>query len=39
VKIPKLTQQRLDEILDKINQKGIEGLTPEEKEFLRKASE
>lgn len=39
VKIPKLTQQRLDEILDKINQKGMEGLTPEEKEFLRKASE
>jgi membrane associated rhomboid family serine protease len=39
VKIPKSTQQRLDEILDKINQKGMDGLTPEEKEFLRKASE
>ncbi|MCA6467948.1 MAG: rhomboid family intramembrane serine protease [Chitinophagaceae bacterium] len=39
VKIPKSTQQRLDEILDKINQQGMDGLTPEEKEFLRKASE
>jgi len=39
VKIPKSTQQRLDEILDKINQQGMEGLTDEEKDFLRKASE
>jgi len=39
VKIPKSTQQRLDEILDKINQQGMEGLSDEEKDFLRKASE
>ncbi|MFM9021444.1 MAG: DUF6576 domain-containing protein [Sediminibacterium sp.] len=29
----------MDEILDKINQQGMDGLTQEEKEFLRKASE
>lgn len=39
VKKPNLTQQKLDEILDKINQKGYDTLTEEEKEFLRKASE
>jgi hypothetical protein len=39
VKKPNLTQQKLDEILDKINQRGYETLTEEEKEFLRKASE
>lgn len=39
VKKPNLTQQKLDEILDKINQKGYETLTEEEKEFLKKASE
>jgi membrane associated rhomboid family serine protease len=39
VKKPNLTQQKLDEILDKINQKGYDTLTEEEKEFLKKASE
>lgn len=39
VKKPNLTQAKLDEILDKINQRGYESLTPEEKEFLKKASE
>ncbi|WP_207632607.1 rhomboid family intramembrane serine protease [Foetidibacter luteolus] len=38
-KKPHFTQQRLDEILDKINQKGYHFLTDEEKEFLKKASE
>lgn len=38
-RIPKVTQQKLDAILDKINQQGIDQLTEEEKEFLRKASE
>ena len=32
-------QQRVDEILDKINQKGFEFLTEEEKKILKKASE
>jgi Rhomboid family len=31
-------QEKLDAILDKIKQKGIEGLTPEEKNFLAEAS-
>lgn len=35
---PNLTQQRLDDILDKINQQGYQFLTDEEKEFLKKAS-
>jgi membrane associated rhomboid family serine protease len=39
VKKPNLTQQKLDEILDKINQKGYDTLSDEEKEFLKKASE
>lgn len=39
IKKPNLTQQKLDEILDKINQKGYDTLTEEEKEFLKKASE
>lgn len=39
VKKPNLTQSKLDEILDKINQHGYEKLTEEEKEFLKKASE
>lgn len=34
-----VTQQRVDELLDKINQKGYHFLTDDEKEFLRKASE
>ncbi len=37
-KTPHITQQRLDEILDKINQKGFHLLTEEEKDFLKKAS-
>jgi membrane associated rhomboid family serine protease len=39
VKKPNLTQQKLDEILDKINQKGYDSLSEEEKQFLKKASE
>ncbi len=39
VKKPNLTQQKLDAILDKINQDGYDSLTDEEKEFLKKASE
>jgi membrane associated rhomboid family serine protease len=35
---PNVTQQRVDEILDKINQDGYDSLTDEEKELLRKAS-
>ncbi|HEX6916126.1 MAG TPA: rhomboid family intramembrane serine protease [Chitinophagaceae bacterium] len=38
-KKPNLTQQKLDEILDKINQRGYDTLTEEEKAFLKKASE
>lgn len=34
-----VTQQKLDEILDKINQNGYHFLTDEEKEFLKKASQ
>jgi membrane associated rhomboid family serine protease len=34
-----VTQQRIDEILDKINQKGYDQLTEEEKQLLKKASE
>lgn len=34
-----VTQQRVDEILDKINQRGYHFLTEEEKQILRKASE
>lgn len=37
-KISNITQQKLDAILDKINQKGYQFLTDEEKEFLKKAS-
>lgn len=36
--IPKVTQQRVDELLDKINIKGYHSLTDEEKNFLKKAS-
>jgi membrane associated rhomboid family serine protease len=39
VKKPNLTQQKLDEILDKINQRGYDSLSEEEKEFLKKASD
>ena len=38
-KTPNITQQRVDEILDKINQKGYNFLTDAEKEVLRKAAE
>lgn len=34
-----ITQQRIDEILDKINQKGYHFLTDEEKNILKRASE
>lgn len=37
-KTPHVTQQRIDELLDKISQKGYFSLTEEEKEFLKKAS-
>ncbi|MDE3234367.1 MAG: rhomboid family intramembrane serine protease [Bacteroidota bacterium] len=37
-KTPNVTQQRLDDILDKINQQGYHMLTDEEKEFLKRAS-
>ncbi|HEX8357840.1 MAG TPA: rhomboid family intramembrane serine protease [Segetibacter sp.] len=37
-KTPLLTQDRIDNILDKINHKGYHSLTEEEKEFLKKAS-
>lgn len=39
IKRPVITQQRIDEILDKINQKGINHLSEEEKSILDKASE
>lgn len=35
----KITQSRVDELLDKIGQKGYDALTKEEQEFLRKVSE
>ena len=37
-KTPLVTQQRVDELLDKIHHKGYYSLTEEEKEFLKKAS-
>lgn len=37
-KTPHITQQRIDDLLDKINNKGYNSLTDEEKEFLKKAS-
>ncbi len=37
-KTPRFSQQKLDEILDKINEHGYHFLTDEEKEFLKKAS-
>ena len=37
-KTPNLSQQRVDEILDKINMHGFNSLTPEEKDLLKKAS-
>lgn len=38
-RIPNITQKRIDEILDKINQQGYRFLTDEEKEILKRASE
>lgn len=38
-KTSNITQQRVDEILDKINQRGYDSLTKDEKEILRRASE
>ncbi|MBL7700887.1 MAG: rhomboid family intramembrane serine protease [Ferruginibacter sp.] len=38
-KTANITEQRIDEILDKINQKGYNHLTKEEKDILKKASE
>ncbi len=38
-KTSNITQQRVDEILDKISQKGYSYLTKEEKDILKKASE
>ncbi len=37
-KTPHITQQRIDDLLDKINVKGYNSLTEEEKAFLKKAS-
>jgi membrane associated rhomboid family serine protease len=37
-KTSNITQQRVDDILDKINQKGFNSLTAEEKELLERAS-
>jgi membrane associated rhomboid family serine protease len=38
-RIPNITQRRIDEILDKINQQGYRFLTEEEKDILKRASE
>lgn len=38
-KTSNITQQRVDEILDKISQQGYKALTKEEKDILKKASE
>jgi membrane associated rhomboid family serine protease len=38
-KIPNITQKRIDEILDKINQQGYRFLTDEERDILKRASE
>lgn len=37
-KTPNLTEKRIDEILDKINEDGYDSLSEEEKELLKKAS-
>src|SRR5690242_21325215 len=39
VKRPVITQQRIDEILDKINQKGFNHLSDEEKSILERSEE
>lgn len=38
-KTPNVTEQRIDEILDKISQKGFSSLSEEEKELLKRASQ
>ncbi len=38
-KVPNITQQRIDALLDKINQRGYGSLSDEEKEILKRASE
>ncbi|HLK28138.1 MAG TPA: rhomboid family intramembrane serine protease [Puia sp.] len=38
-KIPNITQKRIDDILDKINQQGFRLLTDEEKEILKRAAD
>ena len=38
-KTPVITEDRINEILDKINSNGVKSLTKEEQEILRKASE
>jgi membrane associated rhomboid family serine protease len=38
-KTPNVTEQRIDEILDKISQKGYNSLTDEEKDLLKRASQ
>jgi membrane associated rhomboid family serine protease len=38
-KTPRITQQKLDEILDKINVEGYHSLSQEERDFLKKASQ
>ncbi len=38
-KTPNLTQQHIDELLDKINQKGYKSLTDDEKAYLKRAAE
>ena len=39
IKTPVITEDRINEILDKINAKGVNSLTKEEQEILKKASE
>jgi membrane associated rhomboid family serine protease len=39
VRKPNVTQQRVDDILDKISQKGYQSLTQEEKDILKKAAD
>ncbi len=38
-KTPNITEQRINEILDKINQKGFNSLSEEEKDLLKRASQ
>mgnify|MGYP006166224921 CR=1 FL=1 len=39
VRKPTVTQQRVDDILDKISQQGYQSLTQEEKDILKKAAD